>query len=527
MPQSERPVRAGPRKRHRAEIALSPIVTARRRPACRRTHIGSLRRGPVRSGALGSFVSFVKRSLNYPHHDRTVQYSGLRCNPARLLKVGKSNIRGRNVTPTTSQTGESACHRVGRSTKTATASLGAASLVLASVLAAFLPGSIEQRFFSYLLFGALPALVFYLSGHIFYVLLTRSASLSEFICSRCLPRLPSYGRILVDRSAVPARTAVRCCSETGKRTRGLLLSTTQLLLSTTQQCRPFIHRCWRSRWIIAEPAFLLIRNTARLIIAVQRRMAETKFSSRTYSATWGSYRSDGWRLRRPVFVRVAYVVAFAAGWLAGLYLYQLVGTKKELAGATDINAAVDQIIRAESNGNPTAKNPHSSASGLGQFVNQTWLEMIRADRPDLAKQRDESELLELRQDPRLAREIITRFAEHNALVLRRRGLPVTAATLYLAHFSGSAGAVAILSAPEDADAAGVVASADRTGRTTRDEIIKANPFLEHFTVADLKNWAYCKMGAAASCSPNRPAGHVSPALAPSNGGPPLAFDLEK
>ena len=409
---------------------------------------------------------------------------------------------------------------MGRSTKTATASLGAASLVL-GVFTAFLPGSIEQRFFSYLLFGVLPALGLYLSGLIFSALLTRSATLSEFICFRCLPRLPSYSKILVDRIAVPASTAVRCCSETGAWTRGRLLS-------TTRKCRPFLHRCWGGRWIIAEPVFLLIRNTARLIIEIQRWMTERKASSGAYLATnCRPHQSDSWRLRRSAIVKGAHVAAVGVGWVAGLYLYQFVETKNELGVATDINAAVDQIVRAESNGNPMAKNPHSSATGLGQFVNETWLEMIRADRPDLAKERGDNEILELRQDPRLAREIITRFAEHNALVLRRRGLPVTAATLYLAHFSGTAGAVAILSAPDDADAALVVANADRTGRTTREQIIKANPFLEHFTVADLKNWAYCKMATAASCLPNRLAGHRSPALDQSNGGLPLAWDLRE
>jgi hypothetical protein len=32
-----------------------------------------------------------------------------------------------------------------------------------------------------------------------------------------------------------------------------------------------------------------------------------------------------------------------------------------------------------------------------------------------------------------------------------------------------------------------------TGRTKRGRLIKANPFLEHFTVADLKVWADRKM----------------------------------
>jgi hypothetical protein len=43
------------------------------------------------------------------------------------------------------------------------------------------------------------------------------------------------------------------------------------------------------------------------------------------------------------------------------------------------------------------------------------------------------------------------------------------------------------------DAALVMASADATGRTKREKIIKANPFLEGFTIADLRNWADRKM----------------------------------
>ena len=39
----------------------------------------------------------------------------------------------------------------------------------------------------------------------------------------------------------------------------------------------------------------------------------------------------------------------------------------------------------------------------------------------------------------------------------------------------------------------VMASADATGRTKREKIIKANPFLEGFTVANLRNWADRKM----------------------------------
>jgi len=38
-----------------------------------------------------------------------------------------------------------------------------------------------------------------------------------------------------------------------------------------------------------------------------------------------------------------------------------------------------------------------------------------------------------------------------------------------------------------------MAGADATGRTKREKLVKANPFLERFTVADLKSWADRKM----------------------------------
>ena len=169
---------------------------------------------------------------------------------------------------------------------------------------------------------------------------------------------------------------------------------------------------------------------------------------------------------------------------------------RRLSGRAALTALVERIIAVESNGDPNAKNSRSSAMGLGQFLDETWLDLVRAYRPDLARGRSERETLDLRKEPKLAREITTRFVERNVAMLRQRGLPVTAGTLYLAHFVGGAGAVAILSAPDSSDAALVLASADSTGRTKRERLIKANPFLERFTVAELKLWADRKMRAA-------------------------------
>jgi hypothetical protein len=159
----------------------------------------------------------------------------------------------------------------------------------------------------------------------------------------------------------------------------------------------------------------------------------------------------------------------------------------------DINAVAEQIIKVESNGDFNAKNKRSSATGLGQFVNETWLVLVRTHRPDLAKDRSENEVLELRRDPGISREMTVRFAKRNAGLLMKRGLPITPATLYLAHFAGSAGAAAILSAEEHADAATIMASADATGKTDRAKLVKLNPFLDRLTIANLKLWAERKM----------------------------------
>jgi hypothetical protein len=210
---------------------------------------------------------------------------------------------------------------------------------------------------------------------------------------------------------------------------------------------------------------------------------------------------------RPRAVIGMLLAGLSLGWLCGFNSQWLLDTVflsrdahlasaqsgADPVGGAAIDVIVERIIKVESNGDPNLTNKRSSAVGLGQFLNETWLDLIRTYRPDLARERSEDEILELRRDANIARQITMRFTEQNASMLRRRGLPVTPGTLYLAHFAGGGGAVAILLALENADAASVMASADTTGRTNREKLIKANPFLERFTVADLKTWAHRKM----------------------------------
>ena len=145
---------------------------------------------------------------------------------------------------------------------------------------------------------------------------------------------------------------------------------------------------------------------------------------------------------------------------------------------------IDSIIGAESGGNPNAKNPNSSATGAGQFIDRTWLSMLAKHRPDLTG--SPQELLALRSDPQLSRAMTEAYAADNGQILTKAGVPVTPGTTYLAHFAGPQGAVSVLQADPNAPVSDVLGSA----------AVKANPFLRGMTVSGLQAWADKKMGAA-------------------------------
>jgi hypothetical protein len=186
--------------------------------------------------------------------------------------------------------------------------------------------------------------------------------------------------------------------------------------------------------------------------------------------------------------------AIALAFVSSSYLFRNADLSGQPIDKTAVKALVERIITIESNGDPNARNKRSSATGAGQFLDDTWLEAVRRHRRDLIQGRNDKEILELRRDAELARELVTRLVEQYATMLNRRRLPITPGSLYLTYFAGPAGAVALLSGAEDADAASLMAAADVTGRTTREKLVSANPFLKVLTVGDLRTWADRKMG---------------------------------
>jgi hypothetical protein len=170
-------------------------------------------------------------------------------------------------------------------------------------------------------------------------------------------------------------------------------------------------------------------------------------------------------------------------------------------------ALVDSIIGAESGGDPNARNPSSSASGVGQFIDSTWLDTLRGARPDLAQGKSDADLLALKTDPQLSREITEAYAAQNAAILAKAGQPVTPGTTYLAHFAGPQGAVSVLSADPSTPVSQVLTPA----------AVKANSFLQGMTAGDLRAWADRKMGGA---SPPPPASQAAAPAVPINHLPP-------
>ena len=151
---------------------------------------------------------------------------------------------------------------------------------------------------------------------------------------------------------------------------------------------------------------------------------------------------------------------------------------------------VDKIVGVESGGNDNARNPNSSAGGAGQFIDSTWLAMVKKYRPDLAEGKSAQELLALKSDGSLSREMTGRYAQENAEFLKNQGIQTTDGNVYLAHFLGPRGAAQALKADPSASVESVLGAS----------VVGANPFLKGKSIADLRAWSDKKMGGAGVAS---------------------------
>lgn len=108
---------------------------------------------------------------------------------------------------------------------------------------------------------------------------------------------------------------------------------------------------------------------------------------------------------------------------------------------------VAMIVGGESNNNPTAKNSRSTAEGLGQFTNQTWLSMMKTNAPETVSGKSDSQILALKTNPELSIQMTAAYMKANRDFAASKGVTLVDPDDYYAlHFLGGGGGTAILKA---------------------------------------------------------------------------------
>lgn len=236
---------------------------------------------------------------------------------------------------------------------------------------------------------------------------------------------------------------------------------------------------------IRDPETAAILRRQALIAALNKPMDQTAY--RSAASPWvaglqavangvNAYMGDR-DLRDLGERRGSEAQAFMANALAGLMPGQG-GGQAAAPGAAPVAAATppsrgsytDRMVAMESNGDPNARNPLSSATGAGQFIDGTWLQFAQAN-PDRFQGMSRDQILAARNDPNLSREAVDWYRRENLAALEGQGLPANDGTAALAHRFGPQGAAGLLRADPNAPIDGIVgpqvmaANPDLAGRS--------------------------------------------------------------
>ncbi|MEX0751485.1 MAG: transglycosylase SLT domain-containing protein [Xanthobacteraceae bacterium] len=157
---------------------------------------------------------------------------------------------------------------------------------------------------------------------------------------------------------------------------------------------------------------------------------------------------------------------------AGAALSHITGAIRQAAQAVGTSFSyLLTTARVESNFNPNAKAKTSSAQGLFQFIEQTWLATVkdagprfgygqytdsivrtRSGRMEVASPALRAEILNLRRDPAANAAMAGAFTRSNADYLTRRlGRAPSEGELYIAHFLGAGGATKLIGAAQNSN----------------------------------------------------------------------------
>ncbi len=140
-----------------------------------------------------------------------------------------------------------------------------------------------------------------------------------------------------------------------------------------------------------------------------------------------------------------------------------------------IEQFLDRLMIAESGGNDQARNRLSTATGPFQFIEETFLSVMRRHFPEKVSKLGVREILALRTDRPTARAAARAFTKDNATYLAAAGHKPTFPHLRLAFLLGANGAIRLLDAKPEAPLFSLF------GR----RVMRANPFMTRLTAAGL------------------------------------------
>lgn len=136
---------------------------------------------------------------------------------------------------------------------------------------------------------------------------------------------------------------------------------------------------------------------------------------------------------------------------------------------------LDRLMMAESGGRLNAKNPRSSALGPFQFIRSTFHDVIMRHFPDLAAEKTDAEIQQLRVDLEVSRQAALIYTRENAVYLNDRGVKPEPGHLRLAFLLGPKGASDVIAAKPETPLADLLSNA----------ALSANPFMQDMTAEEL------------------------------------------
>jgi len=152
---------------------------------------------------------------------------------------------------------------------------------------------------------------------------------------------------------------------------------------------------------------------------------------------------------------------------------------------------LDRLMAAESGGYQYKKNRRSTALGPFQFIESTFLFVVKRHFASEIAGLSERQVLALRTDMAFSRRAATAYANDLMSALKDSGLPVTTANVRLAFLVGPFAAVRVLRTRPNQPLRRVLSA----------EAVAANPYMSGATVAMLVRKAGTDVGATA---PGRP-----------------------